>query len=515
MHLDWTYFFSLFSIAAFWQACFVVMILSSLSWGLGLCLGFLIACAKMSKSPWLSLPAGLYIWFFRSVPLLVLLVFVYNLPQLFPSTGFFLGIPFIAGLVSLVSTEAAYMAEIHRGGLLAVAKGQHEAGHALNLGVIGIQRNIIIPQAFRISLPAMINEFANIIKLSSLVSVISLQEILATGQRLYTQNFLVLETLLAVAFYYVLIVTIFSSILQWVERRIDIQSRKPMALSDDECETLRKTLSAPPLRNLKTDRGDPPALQLRNIRKAYDKHVVLKDVSIDIGISDVVSIIGPSGSGKTTLIRTINKLESLDKGEVILFGEDFIKASSEPFNSKQIKEGMLRIGMVFQNFNLFPHLTLLQNIMMAPRYHAQHSNQEDNKEQSLFLLDRVGLLAHAYKYPHQLSGGQQQRVAIARTLALSPDIILFDEPTSALDPEMVGEVLKVIQDLAKDGMTLIIVTHEMDFALSVSDKVVMMENGVIQANASPKDILNADDTSSKWLRMREFMGKVDEQVTLK
>jgi len=338
MNLDWTYFFSLFSVGAFWRACFIVMLLSSLSWVMSLGLGFLVACAKMSKSRWLSLPASFYIWFFRSVPLLVLLVFVYNLPQLFPSTGFLLGMPFIAGLVSLVSTGAAYMAEIHRGGLLAVAKGQHEAGHALNLGVIGIQRNIVIPQAFRISLPAMINEFANIIKLSSLVSVISLQEILATGQRLYTQNFLVLETLLAVAIYYVLIVTIFSSMLQWVERRIDIPSRKPMALSDDECATLRSTLSAPPLRNLKTDRGDPPALQLRNIRKAYDKHVVLKDVSIDVGISEVISIIGPSGSGKTTLIRTINKLESLDNGEIILFGEDFIKASNASSNNKQIKD---------------------------------------------------------------------------------------------------------------------------------------------------------------------------------
>lgn len=506
MNLDWAYFFSLFSMADFWRACVTVVILSTLSWALGLGLGFLVACAKMSTSRWIALPASVYIWFFRSVPLLVLLVFVYNLPQLFPSTGSVLGVPFLAGLISLVITEAAYMAEIHRGGLLSVAKGQREAGHALNIGFIGIQRTIVIPQAFRIALPALINEYITIIKLSSLVSAISLQEILATGQRLYSQNFLVLETLLAVAVYYVFIVTIFTSILQWVERRLDVPSRKPMTISDEKCEAMRQELTAPPLRNLSVTKGAPPALQLRNIRKAYDEHVVLKDVSMNIGVGDVISIIGPSGSGKTTLIRTINRLENLNGGEVILFGEDFIKGGVIP-DRRKLKAGMQRIGMVFQSFNLFPHLTVLQNIMMAPRYHGQHKSQADNKEQALFLLDRVGLLAHAYKYPHQLSGGQQQRVAIARTLALEPDIILFDEPTSALDPEMVNEVLKVIQDLAKDGLTMIIVTHEMDFALSVSDKVVMMEHGVIQVNAAPEAIVDTQNTAPELIRIREFMGK--------
>ncbi len=212
MAFDWGYFFSLFSIGAFWQACVTVIVISTLSsGGSASVVGFLLACAKLSAPRWVKIPVELYIWFFRSVPLMVLLVFVYNLPQLFPVTQPLLGVPFIAGLVSMTVTEAAYMAEIHRGGLLSVAKGQSEAGHALSFSFIGIQRLIVIPQAFRISLPTLINEYITIIKLSSILSVVSLPELLLTGQRLYAQNFLVMETLLAVAVYYVMVVTVFTS----------------------------------------------------------------------------------------------------------------------------------------------------------------------------------------------------------------------------------------------------------------------------------------------------------------
>ena len=276
MSLDWEYFFSLFTMSAFWKACVTVVLISTLSWGIGLVLGFFIASAKMSSHKWLNLPAKTFVWFFRSVPLLVVLVFVYNLPQLFPSTGAFLGVPFIAGLVSLVVTEAAYMAEIHRSGLLSVAKGQKEAGHALNISYLGIQRLIVIPQAIRISMPTLINEYVTIIKLSSLVSAISLPELLQTGQRLYAQNFLVLETLLAVAVYYVLIVTVFGSVLQWIERRMDVPSRAPQTLNDDRCNELRDTALPMPIREPSRTAGAPPALQLRDIRKSYGEHTVLQ-----------------------------------------------------------------------------------------------------------------------------------------------------------------------------------------------------------------------------------------------
>ena len=244
MEFDWGYFFSLFSVGAFWQACVTVVVVSSLSWFIGLILGFLLACAKLSGPRWLKVPVELYIWFFRSVPLMVLLVFVYNLPQLFPATQPLLGIPFIAGLVSMTVTEAAYMAEIHRGGLLSVAKGQSEAGHALSFSFIGVQRLIIIPQAFRISLPTLINEYITIIKLSSILSVISLPELLLTGQRLYAQNFLVMETLLAVAVYYVMVVTVFTWLFRGLENLLDIQRKRPQTLNESECATLRQNLKS-------------------------------------------------------------------------------------------------------------------------------------------------------------------------------------------------------------------------------------------------------------------------------
>ncbi|HGY0118266.1 TPA: amino acid ABC transporter permease/ATP-binding protein [Klebsiella pneumoniae] len=473
MAFDWGYFFSLFSIGAFWQACVTVIVISTLSWGIGLVVGFLLACAKLSAPRWVKIPVELYIWFFRSVPLMVLLVFVYNLPQLFPVTQPLLGVPFIAGLVSMTVTEAAYMAEIHRGGLLSVAKGQSEAGHALSFSFIGIQRLIVIPQAFRISQPTLINEYITIIKLSSILSVVSLPELLLTGQRLYAQNFLVMETLLAVAVYYVMVVTVFTWLFRALENRLDIQRKRPQTLSEAECQALRQSLPAlSEESNTPAVNGAPPALDLRGIRKSWGQHEVLKGIDLQVENGEVISIIGPSGSGKTTLIRTINALESLDGGEIILYGEDYLKGGAI-VDKRQMRAGVRRIGMVFQSFNLFPHRTVLDNVMLAPRYHQ--------------LL------------------GQQQRVAIARALALKPDIMLFDEPTSALDPELVGEVLKVIQSLAREGMTMLIVTHEMDFALSISDRVVLMENGVVQADIAPQVIRSPLEAPSLQ-RIREFMG---------
>ena len=192
MPFEWSYFFSLFSMPAFWAACWTVVKLSSLAWLLGLVLGFGLASAKQAASRWLSAPAAIYVWFFRSVPLLVLLIFVYNLPQLMPASCKVLSNPFYSGLFALVLTEAAYMAEIHRGGLLSVAKWQREAARALGIGRLGTQSLIVVPQAFRIALPTLTNEYVTIVKLTSLVSVISLSELLLVGQRLYAQNFLVL-----------------------------------------------------------------------------------------------------------------------------------------------------------------------------------------------------------------------------------------------------------------------------------------------------------------------------------
>ncbi|MDP9940031.1 amino acid ABC transporter permease/ATP-binding protein [Ectopseudomonas alcaliphila] len=500
MPFEWSYFFSLFSMPAFWAACWTVVKLSSLAWLLGLVLGFGLASAKQAASRWLSAPAAIYVWFFRSVPLLVLLIFVYNLPQLIPASGKVLSNPFYAGLFALVLTEAAYMAEIHRGGLLSVAKGQREAARALGIGRLGTQRLIVVPQAFRIALPTLTNEYVTIVKLTSLVSVISLSELLLVGQRLYAQNFLVLETLGAVAVYYVLIVSLFGWGLQYLERHLDLGRRKPGTLGDAQVTKLRSDLPQVATGNARVrEPGTPAALYLSNIHKHYGNHHVLKGIDLSVQPGEVISIIGPSGSGKTSLIRTVNGLESIDEGEIVLFGESFIQAGDRPENRRQ-RDGVRRIGMVFQSFNLFPHRTIVDNVLLAPRYHGL-GDAAELRRQALALLDKVGLLAHADKYPHQLSGGQQQRVAIARALAMQPDIMLFDEPTSALDPELVGDVLAVIRDLAREGMTMLIVTHEMDFALSISDRVLFMEDGHVQLDASPAAIHHGNHQ-----RVRRFIG---------
>ncbi|MFF7710844.1 ABC transporter permease subunit [Pseudomonas sp. NPDC007930] len=500
MVFDWPYFFSLFSVSDFWWACLTVVELSALAWFIGMVLGFGLASAKLSAHAWVRVPAAVYVWFFRSVPLLVLVVFVYNLPQLFPASGAVLSNPFYSGLFALVVTEAAYMAEIHRGGLISVAKGQREAGRALGIGGLGMQRLIVIPQAFRISLPTLINEYITVVKLTSLISVISLTELLTVGQRLYAQNFLVMETLAAVGVYYVLIVSLFGWGLERLERALDLSLRKPGSLAAEQERALRERLPAAVAREQRlSGPGAAPALHLRGLHKRYGDNPVLKGIDLTVQAGEVVSIIGPSGSGKTSLIRTLNGLEAIDQGEIVLFGESFINAADAPNNSR-IRQGVRRIGMVFQSFNLFPHRTIVDNVTLAPHYHGQTKGEVHAR--ALQLLDKVGLLAHAYKYPHQLSGGQQQRVAIARAMAMDPDILLFDEPTSALDPELVGDVLNVIAALAKEGMTLLIVTHEMDFALQISDRVIFMEHGNIQLDASPTAIRQAPDAQ----RVRRFMG---------
>ncbi|MCJ8054653.1 amino acid ABC transporter permease/ATP-binding protein [Shinella curvata] len=482
MAFDWSYTLGLLWSRDFWNASLTVVELSVATWVIAVVLGFFVALADRSPNLIVRRAAALYVWFFRSLPLLVLLIFVYNLPQAFPSTSNLLSVPFISGLLALVLSETAYIAEIHRGALVAVGKGQYEAGRVLGLSTTGIQRKIVIPQSLRIALPALGNEFISIVKLTSLVSVISLAEILLVGQRYYTQNFLVIETMVAVTFYYVLIVSVFDFGLKALERRLDF-SRRTAQLTSEGADSNSAALFQPKVSGPVSN--DAPAVRLERGGKAYGHHSVFAELDLTVKQGEVVSIIGPSGSGKTTLIRSLNGLETLDKGVVYVDGVPFLAGSQEVLNVRQKREDALRIGMVFQNFNLFPHKTALENVMMGPLYHKRGSHEEVRKE-ARYQLQQVGMLVHENKYPHQLSGGQQQRVAIARALAMHPSIMLFDEPTSALDPETVGEVLRIMAALAKSGRTMVIVTHEMKFAIEVSDRIIFMEGGKIVFDGSPE-----------------------------
>lgn len=237
-------------------------------------------------------------------------------------------------------------------------------------------------------------------------------------------------------------------------------------------------------------------IKVNNIRKHFGKLEVLKDISLEIEEGEVVCIIGPSGSGKSTLLRCLNRLEEIQGGNISILGQELV-------NNKNIDKLREEIGMVFQHFNLFPHLTVLENMILAP-VELKKLSKKEAIEKAIELLDKVGLKDKKDVYPDTLSGGQKQRVAIARALEMNPKIMLFDEPTSALDPEMVGEVLKVMKDLAKEGMTMIIVTHEMGFAKEVSDRVIFMDGGYILEDGKPEDVFTNPEND----RCKEFLDKV-------
>jgi len=223
-------------------------------------------------------------------------------------------------------------------------------------------------------------------------------------------------------------------------------------------------------------------IEMKNVNKWFGALHVLKDINLEVQKGEVVVVIGPSGSGKSTLIRTINALEPIQKGQIIVDGIDI----SKPRNVDEVRK---EVGMVFQSFNLFPHMTVLENVTLAPRV-VRRWPREKAEKIARELLERVDIADQAEKYPAQLSGGQQQRVAIARALAMQPKIMLFDEPTSALDPEMVGEVLDAMKELARSGMTMLVVTHEMGFAREVADRVIFMDMGEIIEEGEPDQVFS-------------------------
>ena len=240
-----------------------------------------------------------------------------------------------------------------------------------------------------------------------------------------------------------------------------------------------------------------PLIQVQHLGKAFGDLKVLKDINVDIYKGDVVCVIGPSGSGKSTFLRCLNRLEEPTSGKILFEGVDITDPKTDIDKHRQ------KMGMVFQQFNLFPHMTIMKNLTIAPMK-LQGVSQKDAEAEAMRLLERVGLADRANAYPNQLSGGQKQRIAIARALCMKPDVMLFDEPTSALDPEMVGEVLNVMRDLADQKMTMVVVTHEMGFAREVSTRVMFMDEGYFVEENAPAEFF----ANPKNERLKNFLGKV-------
>lgn len=245
---------------------------------------------------------------------------------------------------------------------------------------------------------------------------------------------------------------------------------------------------------------ETPVIELRHVEKYFGNLHVLKDINLKVNKGETVAVIGPSGSGKSTLCRTINRLETISSGEILIEGQKL------PEEGKPLAKLRAEVGMVFQQFNLFSHMTIIQNVMIGP-VDILKEDKKSAKANALELLKKVGVESQAEKYPAELSGGQQQRAAIARSLAMNPKVMLFDEPTSALDPEMIGEVLSVIRKLAENGMTMLIVTHEMAFAKEVSDRIIFMENGEILCDENSKEFFENQQNP----RIKAFLSKIESK----
>ncbi len=441
---------------------------------LGTVLGFGICMLKRSRNKLLSVLADIYIRLFQGTPLVVILmIFCY---VIFNSTGLS-GVQI--AILAFGMNFAAYVSEMMRTGIEAVDRGQQEAALALGYGKVRAFFQIVFPQAAQHFLPVYKGEFISLVKMTSVVGYIAVQDLTKVSDIIRGRTYEAFFPLLTTALIYFVISYLLALIITSIQGSIDPKNRKRTL------KGVAVTLAAGPQKAKKQAKpaGDV-MITISHVEKQFPSVKPLKDVNAEIRRGDVISIIGPSGTGKSTLLRAINMLDGPTAGQILVEGQ--------AINAKGCDVAKLRqkMGMVFQSFNLFSHLMIIENIMVAPMQLLGKTKQEAYDE-AIELLRTVGLADKAYAYPDELSGGQKQRVAIARTLAMRPDIVLFDEPTSALDPTMVGEVLAVMRSLAQQGLTMMIVTHEMKFAKDVSNRIFYMDEGIIYEEGSPAQIFEA------------------------
>ena len=421
-------------------------------------LGLLWALMRVSGIRVLSGLSGGLINVIRGIPIIVLLFYLYFV---MPDFGIALT-ALQASIIGLGIAYSAYQAENFRAGIEAIDKGQIEAAQTIGMGWWLTMRRVVLPQAVRIVLPPYGN-----------VMIMMLKDFFA-GLHHHGRG---------------------TGIAGQADRVLDLQEHQRVHAG--RADVPHHEHSADPAGSPFREQGEPQMIELTNVHKRFGSNEVLKGITASVEKSEVVCIIGPSGSGKSTILRCINGLESYDSGDILVEGA---KVDNKAPSIVAIRT---QVSMVFQRFNLFPHRTALENVVEGPIY-VKKEPPAEALERGRALLAQVGLAEKADAHPGQLSGGQQQRVAIARALAMQPKAILFDEPTSALDPELVGEVLGVMRKLADDGMTMVVVTHEMGFARDVADRVLFIDGGVIVEQGAAKSVLNAPQHA----RTQDFLHRV-------
>ncbi|WP_075214031.1 amino acid ABC transporter permease/ATP-binding protein [Mongoliimonas terrestris] len=519
-------FFTYLTMPYLLQGMAVSLQITAVAMVLALAFGLALALMRESQSLMVRTPATLYIWFIRGTPLLLQLVFLYTA---LPAIGITIG-PVATAIIGFTINEAAFSGEIIRGGIRSVNRSQVVAAQSLGMGSLLTLRRIVLPQALRAILPSLGNNTISMLKFTSLASVIAVDELMLRSQMIVAQNFLFFEVFCAAGALYLAVTTLMAYGQSRLEAKFQTDHRAPRPPSawrrflpvrgGGGTPVVHPPVAPPaplPARRaaprVRVPAGDGAFVTIKGVRKCYGDREVLKSVDLEVRKGEVVVLMGPSGSGKSTLLRLVNHLEPIDGGEITVDGAYVgyrkVDGVLKPVRDLARARADARIGMVFQHFNLFEHLPVLDNVSIAPE-HVFKVRAADARARAEALLESVGLASHVHHMPHNLSGGQQQRVAIARALAIDPTLMLFDEPTSALDPELVGEVLQVMRHLANDGMTMIVVTHEVRFAREVADRVVFMADGRVVEEGPPEDVFG----NPKEERTRRFLSHlVEEGVT--
>ena len=496
----------------------------------GLLVGVALATMQLSRFRVLAVTARAYTVIFRGTPLILQMVFAYDA---LPHLGLKLSAVAAASL-ALACNEGPFIAEILRAGVMGVDRGQVLAGQTLGMTPTVLMRRVVAPQAIRSMVPAFGNQAVGALKNSSLASVIAVEELTLRSTQLASTTFDFFSIFFASGLIYLGLTGAVGLIQVAIERLLDLDRpsvwEMVMRLLSGRLDSTAATTSAnidkpndfalerPTIlshldsvdRDKRFDRlsRNNDAVTVEGLRKRYGRQTVLDGVDLKVKMGEVVALLGPSGSGKSTLLRCILNLESWDAGMIqvggrrLAFDDQGRQLSARGIANQRADIG---VGMVFQQFNLFGHLSALENIAGPLRW-VHGLSRTDARRRALELLDRVGLRHRADALPRHLSGGQQQRVAIARAVAPNPSVLLLDEPTSALDPELVNEVLEVIQRLAiEDGLTMIISTHQLRFAEEVADRVIFLGNGAIIEEGPAQDILHRPKhpLTARFLRVME------------